>query len=388
MPLEHYSNLSEKEFWNLVTKNSVSAETTAHRLFDKAERENLTQEEAEECLNALFLDSHRRIREAVPELAKHYPTVQLTPGRLGSRDELWWVDHFTAGISAWSTLSWFSSKLVKKKSGKTGLAGASTHFVLGHNGLPFYIIHLDDGAWHEPRRNKDSISIEMVNAGPLHMMNNQWHYWARKVPPDLVKELPPVRLDVPYKSATVMQPFTLSQIRYNALLKKIVMAALPGKLVPERMTQHSDWRDGKFDMGPLWPLEDVNAAALENIPLDQWAFYNDHAAYVEYVGAVGEYIEAEHEDDLERNPEYGEDELTDDESSDSETDFVWTTKEVQKNLDELGYTLDVDGLFGPQTKSTVKNFQRDWNRKHPGELLKVDGIPGPKTCSSISKMLD
>ena len=52
-------------------------------------------------------------------------------------------------------------------------------------------------------------------------------------------------------------------------------------------------------------------------------------------------------------------------------------RKVQQKLKNLGYyTGNVDGIFGTQTQSAVRRFQRD-------KGLSVDGIVGPKTLSAL-----
>ncbi|MCA0971529.1 M15 family metallopeptidase [Halobacillus litoralis] len=46
--------------------------------------------------------------------------------------------------------------------------------------------------------------------------------------------------------------------------------------------------------------------------------------------------------------------------------------EIQRRLDALGYCLQIDGRFGPQTEGVVKQFQED-------HAVDVDGIVGPVT---------
>jgi len=386
--LTDFSSMPAKKFWDLVAKDGAKAQQTVETLFEKAAQHltTLTQEEAVECLDSLFIYSHYRIKEHSNVLTKFYPTKQLTKNRLKNLESLWWVDHFTAGISKWSTLSWFSSNKTKiGKDGKKKYNGASTHFIQGYHGYPFYIIPLMHGAWHEPKRNKDSYSIEYVNAGGLKMHEGRWCYWPRKwtspLPVELVSELNPVRLVKPYKEHTAMQPFTKEQLINSIILKRLIDKAMPEKLDRSRMSQHSDWRASKSDMGPLWPLEDVNDSAFDNLPVDTYAFIQNYQ---------GEAIEGEKAADTKDetshdNPEYGNDTPTHDDDPITEEDIHLSTGEVQEKLVKIGIRVAVDNKFGPKTKDGIKEFQRRWNIAHSTDQLKVDGIAGPETCKRLIK---
>ena len=54
-------------------------------------------------------------------------------------------------------------------------------------------------------------------------------------------------------------------------------------------------------------------------------------------------------------------------------------KALQAKLKELGYTIDVDGAYGPGTAGVVKQFQGDVE-------LKVDGIAGPDTLRKLNNI--
>jgi N-acetyl-anhydromuramyl-L-alanine amidase AmpD len=387
MKLTDFMKMSKKEFWNTVDKDGEAATATFKELWEKVGEATLTQDEATTCLNALFLYSHLRIREYNAKLAKNYPTEQFTKNRLINQGHLWWTDHFTAGISRWSTLNWFSAQKRKKKNGKMGLAGASTHFVQGYHDDPFYIIPLMHGAWHEPRRNKDSISTELVNAGGVHQnqKTNNWHYWAGPIPHALVLELPPVLLDKKYRGIAVMQPFTQEQIIQSIKLKRVIIAALPGLLDPCRMSQHSDWRAGKSDMGVLWPFDECNDAAFAADPILEMAFVQQYEDFLTEIGDGWDEVNGWDDHDDTDNPSYGEKTPTHDDDDDDDEKTILRTRDVQELLVQYGFTVDIDGLPGPKTSAAIKEFQATWNKRNPKDLIKVDGKAGPNTCEKLKR---
>lgn len=61
-------------------------------------------------------------------------------------------------------------------------------------------------------------------------------------------------------------------------------------------------------------------------------------------------------------------------------------KQLQSLLKSRGYSIDVDGVFGEQTKSVLKQFQREYNKYMvaPGESkMLVDGILGRQTLGAL-----
>ncbi len=53
-----------------------------------------------------------------------------------------------------------------------------------------------------------------------------------------------------------------------------------------------------------------------------------------------------------------------------------TVRALQQQLNDRGYSVRVDGIFGPETAAAVRQFQAD-------NSLVVDGVPGPATRSAL-----
>ncbi len=60
----------------------------------------------------------------------------------------------------------------------------------------------------------------------------------------------------------------------------------------------------------------------------------------------------------------------------SENGDVW---DLQARLNQLGYKIDRDGIYGLQTERQVVQFQKDHN-------LRIDGISGQQTWGQLKKM--
>ncbi|WP_258871467.1 peptidoglycan-binding domain-containing protein, partial [Halobacillus trueperi] len=57
-----------------------------------------------------------------------------------------------------------------------------------------------------------------------------------------------------------------------------------------------------------------------------------------------------------------------------------SVKELQSNLHKLGYSLAIDGSFGPETEKALKGFQS-------AHHLTVDGLYGPNTQKALEEAL-
>lgn len=58
-----------------------------------------------------------------------------------------------------------------------------------------------------------------------------------------------------------------------------------------------------------------------------------------------------------------------------------TTREVQTILVHHGYSLKIDGIYGPQTQKAIRNWQK-------ANRLFVDGIAGPVTLTSLRNSIN
>lgn len=367
---------------------------------------------AQLVLGLLFDRTCVDLLEHFKDAPKVFPTKQSYVGRLANVKNLWWLDHATAGINGWGTLDWFSSRFVKHvlsfkteaeaeakaaqkakynaavyaRGGKwvvewKGLAEASTHFVAFQDGTPFMLMPLEDGCWGEPKRNGDAIQIEMVNALVVHRKDQDWFYWAGRIPEEIVRAQSPMMLDKPFRGAMHMQPYTLEQVITNIKLKRLCIAALDQRLVLTRMSQHTDWRESKYDMGPLWPFDLCNSAAFENYPVTSYNFAQQLVPFgiKVPVSTVVENAPNAEDPDTEHDLWEGD-------------DTIDSTKEIQRALVKLYGPaalpkFGIDGDLGPETVVAVHRFQLNWNRLNSQDRINVDGVPGVETCKRLQKAL-
>jgi len=372
-----YMKMPKKTLWALVDSTDTS---NLAALWEAAHKKILDREAAIDLLNLLFLDSHKRIKANSAVLAKNYPTVQFYKNTLQNVNHLWWVDHFTGGYNHWSTLNWFSAGLNKKaEDGTMHLAEASTHFVMGFHGLPFYIIPLCHAAWHVPARNKDSIGIEYVNVGPVESVSDAsgMHFKGAigNIPASVVQELAPVVLATPFRGAKIMMPFTQDQIIASIILKRVVIAALPDRFDLSRMSQHTEWNPHKFDMGPLWPFDEINQNAFSPEPVQEMSLVQRLEDFVppEERKPITLTAHIENTDAFDRG-----------QATDEPAHTTLPIDRIQTLLNTIGTTprLTVSGVMDKATKNAVRLFQLKWNQTHEDKLV-VDGIPGPLTGACL-----
>jgi hypothetical protein len=410
---------THEEFWNkLLAEDAAAIRQEFDALWVAAGAGGvITPEQAARTLDLLFKRSHLDIFDK--GLMAYFPTEQGGPwNALEKALHLWWVDHATAGVNGWGTVGWFSSKKrthVRKfkteaearahygarkpgarvyeveKSSKPwrvtwkGYAGAVTHFVAFMDGTPFYLVKIKHRCWGEPKRNRDGIHIEMVNPLVCSLKGKDWHFWAGKIPQAMLSRgQAPVELDTPFRGAKYMMPYTWQQVVTDIKLKRLCIAAT-GRMSRERMSEHTDWRESKYDMGPLWPRDLINDAAFDTMPIEEYEF-------------MKQFVLPDNMDDIVdpaelKAIEEGHYDLYDmDEDTPAEIDDIDSTIETQQALLTIyGKSAlpkyGADGDLGPETCRAVRHFQEDWNKNKPADSIKEDGIPGTVTWRRLEKAL-
>lgn len=408
--------MSHQEFWDkLLAEDAQAIRQEFSELWTRVGAGGLIPPaQAQRTLDLLFKRTHLDLKDF--GLQSVYPTEQGGPwNALEKARYLWWVDHATAGVNGKGTLDWFSSRKrthvrkfkteqdaynfygANKPGAKVyvkdqawhvsweGYAGAVTHFVTFFDGTPFYLVKLQHCCWGEPKRNRDGIHIEMVNPLVCKLKKDGWHYWAGLIPQALLdKGLVPVDLDKPFRGAKSMMPYTWQQVISNIKLKRLCIAAT-GRMARERMSEHTDWRESKYDCSPLWPRQLINDAAFDNMPIEEYDF-------------VKNFVVADGMDDIADKMELkaiedGNYAIYDmDETTGADVFDIDSTLDLQNALLKLYGAqalpkYGADGDLGSETCRAAKHFQRDWNRNQPSDHIKEDGIPGTATCGRLTKAI-
>jgi len=360
-----YTSMDPKDFWALVDKQAETAQKRVEQLFRRAgTSDRLDVRQATDCLNLLFIDSHRRLREQYPDIAQYYPTKHVILNALKTAQDLWWVDHTTSHISTASVLKFFSNQET--------LSGFSTHFLVGYRELPLYLVPLVHGAVHEPHRNQDSISLSVMNAGGLSKNGVRWNFWAGEVPQRMITDLSPIRLSTPYRGFAALQPYTTEQIKNAIIIKRIVVSALRSKIDISRFTQHTDWDTYVVDMGPLWPSEQINNSAFENFPVWEHDFVQRYDSTLTHESIE----EADKNSGINtQNPEF----------SMSGTDILPSIEQVQLALCQAGIKVKINNKYDSTTRNALQKFQTKWNQTHLDSQLDTNGIPNLPTYKCLQE---
>ena len=188
-----------------------------------------------------------------------------------------------------------------------------------------------------------------------------------------------------------MMPYTWEQVITDIKLKRLCVAATQTKvddkwgmrMHPDRMSDHTDWRRSKYDMGPLWPKDLVNQAAFDTHPIEEYSFVQ---LFVKAPGmdAVADSEELEQAYLYAAKAEDIDHDLHDD---DTTIDSVMDIQNVLIRIygDDILPRYGADGAMGAETTGAVKWFQRDWNRYQREDQIKVDGVPGVETLARLKK---
>lgn len=164
------------------------------------------------------------------------------------------VIHFTAGISAASSISWLTDPRAK----------ASAHLVIGRDGSITQLVPFNKRAWHAGNSawasriglNSYSIGIELDNAGKLHRVGQQWQTWSGQHISD-----DEVVIARHKHESTESGWHAYTQEQLTAALE--VATVLVEKYNLLDVVGHEDIAPGrKTDPGPAFPLESFRAHVL------------------------------------------------------------------------------------------------------------------------------
>ncbi len=186
---------------------------------------------------------------------------EQSPNRGGSLTPRFLIMHYTAGSSFNGSLSHMTNRA----------AGASAHLLIGRDGAIAQLVPFNRVAWHAGRSrwqgvsglNRNSIGIELDNAGPLERQGDQWRAWfGRRYPDEEVlvarhKNGGPRRGWQDYSEAQIAAAREVA----SALCRHYGLADVLGHddIAPERKT----------DPGPAFAMASFRAAVLgreEDLP--------------------------------------------------------------------------------------------------------------------------
>lgn len=219
------------------------------------------EKEADRAYGTLWSESAQRITQKVgPRYARYFPSNRHGGSWLGNPIGV--VDHYTAGISAKSTLVWFSNR-----PRGPGVGQSSAHAVIDFDGTIYLVISLERIAWHARGANCSHVGIEHVNPGLLRKGTRRIMFrGTRALPRHMEKH-------VSESGGKLWYEYTTKQIASNIALKRLALCMYPDSMVRERFVDHQmvDPRR-KQDCGPLWPLDKINDfvfswKSIEGFPL-------------------------------------------------------------------------------------------------------------------------
>lgn len=345
-----------------------------NKLWKHIGNKNISRNDANQIIDLMYSITHARIWSiGGTALSKYYPTPKRRIGELTDKQNLWWTFHSTGGVSEIPMISWFSGKARKQlPNGREAYRGGSTHFAILHDGTPLCFIKPTDSAWHCQRRNRDSLSVELVNACGLKPdSNGGFRWWNGKYTLPYEPEK-----TTKWRGYEWWQPYDDRQIVSLIKLVKLCLYACGSKRFDRsRMCQHSDFNEHKIDCGPLFPFDMVVAEIFSN---DVCGDSNVDVSKIS-PGRISDETESE----IRLMPLHG---FDNDSMPCDDTTLHGSIKRIQTMLYSYGlYLGKIDGIFGTRTKSAVQTFQLEWNRLNYKDPIKIDGIPGPETMKRLFK---
>lgn len=333
----------------------------------------------------LFRVSHARIhRRFGASLSRYYPTKKRRSGELDKREKQWITFHCTGGVHINPLLQWFSSRKTPGPDGQVRMRGGSTHFTIEHDGTPWSHVRISDSSWHCRGRNRDSLSVELINACNLKMVDGKPHWWAGeyKLPYEPTVVVPA------FRGCELWQPFDERQFIALVKLFRVCRYAKPDTFDQSRVCEHYQFSKKRVDCGPLFPREKIVKAIFSDMPVSQ----------IDWIAAFTDSrdpnFDVDHEvnaNDLIKLFGFVNDQFFDKKhggQGNGGVEYVESPeirmRRIQTALKPLNlYKGKVDGIFGPLTKKGVRHFQVYWNSSEPTDEIVIDGIPGPITCKRL-----
>ena len=193
----------------------------------------------------LVTSDGRRFQEITPH-PKGYEPNRRNP------EPKYIIMHFTTGTRMESTINHF----------KDGNAGVSTHLLIGRDGrvvqfLPFdRIAHHSGFSWweQESNLNKNSIGIELDNAGLLIRRNNQWQRHKMVIPDREVQQAVHWKQFIPNDKTRFPGWQRFTKVQLDVALN--IVRALKERYPIQEILGHDDVNlRNRYDPGPLFPMK-------------------------------------------------------------------------------------------------------------------------------------
>jgi len=177
-----------------------------------------------------------------------------TPNKGGKIEPKYLIFHYTAGMSAESSINWLCNKKAK----------ASAHLVVGRDGNITQLAPFNVKTWHAGKShwggltglNSHSIGIELDNAGELFKTGDKYKAWFKKeyLEGEVIRAKHKFKQDFSF-----WHDYTDIQIERALELAELLVE----KYNLKDILGHEDIAPGrKIDPGPAFPLENIRSAVL------------------------------------------------------------------------------------------------------------------------------